>query len=111
MSGFGEHPVEQAEQSRSETPAVTVGETVFNMDGEAVGEVRGIEAGGFFVSTRDGVERLSIHHARAGHEFGEAEIMWRCTVCGEMGEISDGLPPRCPNCASGIEELMYWTED
>ena len=37
--------------------------------------------------------------------------MWRCTECGEMGEIDGGLPDRCPGCGSEKEALMYWTED
>ena len=37
--------------------------------------------------------------------------MWRCTVCGEMGEIDGGLPDTCPSCDTEKENLMYWTED
>lgn len=53
-----------------------------------------MEEGGVFLSTRDGIEGLSIEHARSGHSFGEAELMWRCLNCGEMGELDDedGLP-------------------
>jgi len=112
MSGRGETPGEEGEQeAEQEAESVSFGETVFNADGEALGEVRGVEEGGFFVTTRDGIEALSVEHARSGHEFGKAELMWRCTVCGEMGEIDDGLPETCPNCGTERENLMYWTED
>lgn len=63
------------------------------------------------VSVRDGVEGLSVEHARSGHVFGEVELVWRCTNCGEPGEIDDGLPAECPNCGEPKEALMYWTED
>lgn len=112
MSGRGEQPGEDGEQeAEAEAESVTFGETVYNADGAPLGEVRGIEEGGFFVTTREGVEGLSVDHARSGHNFGEAELMWRCTVCGEMGEIDEGLPDTCPSCGTEKEDLMYWTED
>lgn len=84
---------------------------MYNADGKRVGSVRGYEEGGFFVTTRGGIEELSIEHARSGHDFGEAHLMWRCMECGEMGELDEGLPARCPNCGVEKEELMWWTED
>lgn len=111
MSGHGETPREDEENAQSQAEAVKLGETVYNSDGEALGEARGVAEAGFFVSTREGVERLNIEHARSGHDFGEAELMWRCTVCGEMGEIGDGFPDTCPNCGTEKENIMYWTED
>jgi rubrerythrin len=111
MSGHGETPDDDEMDGRKEVDSVAFGETVYNEDGAELGQVRGIEEGGFFVSSREGIEHLSIEHARSGHEFGEAELMWRCTVCGEMGEIDDGLPDECPNCGTEKENLMYWTED
>lgn len=106
MSGRGEAP----EQHRDVVASVVPGEKVFNIDGDLVGEVRGIEEGGFFVSTREGQEHLSVEHARAGQGFGQAELMWRCVECGEMGEL-DGFPDSCPNCGAPKEDIMYWTED
>lgn len=84
---------------------------LYDEDGNSVGFVRGLEEGGVFVSQRMGMESLSIEHARAGHAFGSAELVWRCMRCGEMGHLRGGLPDSCPGCAAGIEELMYWTED
>lgn len=113
MSGRGERPAEDDDDIEAEETAesVTVGETVYNETGEPLGRIRGYEEGGFFVSTREGMEALSIEHARSGHDFGEAHLMWRCRNCGEMGAIDDGMPERCPSCGVEKEHLMWWTED
>lgn len=113
MSGRGERPEEDdgEEQAEETAESVAVGEEIYNGQGEFLGRVRGYEEGGFFVTTRDGMERLSIEHARSGHDFGEAHLMWRCMECGKMGEIDDGLPENCPNCGRSKEHLEYWKED
>ncbi len=112
MGETGETPAREGEEEAVEqVHEVEFGETVYSEDGDALGRVRGFDKGGFFVTTREGVEALSVEHARSGHEFGEAELMWRCIECGEMGEIQDGLPETCPNCGTEKENLMYWTED
>lgn len=112
MSGHGETPAEEGDrEAEEEVLTIDMGQTVYDADGNAIGNVRGFEEGGFFVTTREGVEGLSIEHARSGHEFGEAELMWRCTNCGEMGEIEGGIPDECPNCGVPKEDIMYWTED
>ena len=89
---------------------VAIGKTVYDVQGNALGKIRGLEDDGFVVSTRDGIEALSIEHERAGHEFGEAELLWRCSECGELGDIDD-LPEECPNCGVDKTALYYWTED
>ena len=112
MVNTGERPAAEGEERAVEAVhEVAFGQTVYDDDGVVLGRVRGFDRGGFFVSTREGIESLSVHHARSGHEFGEAELMWRCTECGEMGEIGSELPERCPNCDTVRENLMYWTED
>jgi rubrerythrin len=112
MSGHGETPTEEGDEEAGEAiMQLDLGQPVYDEDGESLGKIRGFERGGFFVTTREGVESLSVEHARAGHEFGEAELMWRCTNCGEMGEIDDALPDSCPNCGVEKEQLYYWTED
>ncbi|MFC7157343.1 rubredoxin-like domain-containing protein [Halomarina halobia] len=108
MSGFGETPPDEDEE---EVQQLSFGQTLYTEDGTPVGEVRSIEEGGVFVTVREGVEALTVEHARSGHEFGAAELVWRCTECGEMGEIDEGLPEECPNCGEPKESLMYWTED
>lgn len=112
MSGRGETPAEESEEGAvRDVHELAFGQTLYNEDGMEVGTIRGIERGGVFVSTREGVEELSVEHARVGQSFGEGELMWRCTDCGEMGEIEGGLPDNCPNCGTEKENLMYWTED
>lgn len=94
-----------------ESTSPTIGMTVFTKDGRALGSIRGFDDDGFYVTTEEGIEAMSVEHERSGHEFGEAELMWRCTNCGEMGQLDDDLPPKCPNCGTEKEDLMYWTED
>lgn len=94
-----------------EYPEIALGTAVYTEDGEQLGTVRGFDTDGFFVTTRDGVESLSVEHERSGHGFGEAELMWRCSECGEMGELDDDIPDTCPNCGTRKEDIYYWTED
>ncbi|KTG07926.1 hypothetical protein AUR64_01440 [Haloprofundus marisrubri] len=97
--------------SESELERLDLGEAVYDSDGTQLGTIRGFDEGGFYVTMREGMEALSVEHARVGQEFGEGYLMWRCTECGEMGSIDDGLPDECPNCSSPKEDLYYWTED
>lgn len=108
MSGRGEKPETEDEMQALE---LSFGQTLYDDEGRAIGTVRGLEEGGAYVTTREGVEGLSIEHARSGHSFGEAELMWRCIECGEMGDIGKDFPDTCPNCGVSKENLMYWTED
>ena len=105
---MGEKTDEQSEQTVRE---LSVGQSIYDEDGNELGQVRGFDQAGFFVTTREGVEARTVEHARSGKEFGEANLMWRCMECGEMGEIEGGLPEACPDCGTGREDLMYWTED
>ena len=105
---MGEKPDEQSEQTVRE---LSVGQSIYDEDGNELGQVRGFDQAGFFVTTREGVEARTVEHARSGKEFGEANLMWRCMECGEMGEIEGGLPDACPGCGTEREDLMYWTED
>jgi len=92
-------------------PGLGPGATVYSDDGDPLGTVRGFDGDGFYVTTRDGIEALSVEHERSGHEFGEAELVWRCSRCGEVGELADALPAACPGCGTEKEDLYYWTED
>ena len=112
MVNTGETPTSEGEEEAVEAVRkLNFGQSVYDADGNELGRIRGFEKSGFFVTTREGAEAMSVEHARSGHEFGEAELMWRCMECGEMGDIDGGLPDECPNCGTGREELMYWTED
>lgn len=108
----GEQPSEENRpEAGAEEEELTLGQVLYTESGSSVGVVRGIGEGGLFVTTREGKAEYSVEHARAGHEFGEAELMWRCTECGEMGPIKEGLPSQCTGCGVSKESLMYWTED
>ncbi|WP_227375182.1 DUF7130 family rubredoxin-like protein [Haladaptatus halobius] len=102
----GEKPDEDTDVEQ-----LDLGQAVYDEDDQQIGTIRGFDKSGFYATMRDGYEALSVGHARSGHEFGEAELMWRCTNCGEMGELDEGLPDECPNCGVPKEELYYWTED
>ena len=108
MVETGERPDDVDEDEHRK---LDLGMGVYDDEGERLGEIRGFDEGGFYVTMRDGYEALSVEHARSGQGFGEAELMWRCTNCGEMGAIDEGFPEQCPNCESPNEELYYWTED
>ncbi|ELY78920.1 hypothetical protein [Natrinema pallidum] len=112
MVNTGETPATEGDDAAvEEIENLNFGQSVYDEDGNRLGRIRGFERSGFFVTTREGAEAMSVEHARSGHEFGEAHLMWRCMECGEMGEIDDGLPDECPNCNTEREDLMYWTED
>jgi predicted RNA-binding Zn-ribbon protein involved in translation (DUF1610 family) len=89
---------------------VDVGQRVFDEEGTELGTVRGIDDDGFLVSTREGIEALSVAHEHSSPVVGEAELMWRCSDCGEMGEIT-ALPETCPNCGAPREEIYYYVDD
>lgn len=94
--------------SEPATVDVTIGETVYDEDGEVLGEVRGVDSAGFYVRTGDGVVEQTLERAR--DRFGRAYVMWRCWDCGEMGEIAE-FPEECPACGAPKEDLYYWVED
>jgi rubrerythrin len=102
---------EPTSDGSEETTRIGFGKPVFDGEGNRLGKVRGFDHGGFYVTMREGYESMSVEHVRSDGEFGEAELMWRCMECGEMGRIEDGLPEACPNCDEPRESLMYWTED
>jgi ABC-type ATPase with predicted acetyltransferase domain len=97
------------EQEVADGRKVQFGEKVFDADGNELGHIRGVDQHGFYVTTRDGVVALSSEHD-AESRGGEKELMWRCWVCGAMGELTH-LPEQCPDCGAPKEDLYYWQED
>ncbi|ACV12781.1 conserved hypothetical protein [Halorhabdus utahensis DSM 12940] len=93
----------------SEPTEVTFGTGVYDEAGNKLGTVRGFDEHGFYVSTDDGIAALSSEHLASGIA-GEAELMWRCWSCGEMGQIEQ-LPEECPSCGAPKEDIYYWEED
>ena len=88
----------------SRNPAeIAVGATVST--GTEPATVRAFDTDGPFVTTREGIESLPVEHEHAGHTPDEADLMWpggadlmrRCSDCGEMAELDD-IPDACPNC-------------
>jgi len=92
-------------------PRLGFGTAVYTEDGHRIGQIRGFDEEGFYITLREGLEGMSVEHVRSGKEFGEAELMWRCLECGEMGPLDRELPNTCPSCSTERENLYYWTED
>lgn len=84
------------EVENEEIERLEMGETVFNEERDKLGEIRGFDNAGFYVTMREGYEAMSVEHTRSGKAFGEATLIWRCMDCGEMGRIEDGLPKSAP---------------
>ena len=105
-------PTDDGLPSDDDLPSsVKPGQEVYDEEGNELGVIRGFDAEGFYVTVESGMESFAVTHERTPHEFGEAYLMWRCSNCGEMGELDDGIPDECPNCGSPREDLYYWTED
>ena len=88
---------------------VEIDQPIFDESGEELGRVRGLDSAGFYVLATGSKEHVPITDVR--DITGTAYLMWRCWNCGEMGEIEDNLPNRCPNCNAPKEDLYYWAED
>lgn len=98
-----------SDSSESATPSF--GQTVYDDEGNELGRIRGFDEHGFYVTLDEGIEGFSEEHVTSGHEWGEAELMWRCWECGEMGDIEEDIPEACPTCGAPKEDIYYWTED
>ncbi len=88
---------------------VSPGQSVYDDQGNELGQIRGVDRDGFYVTTghEDG---MPLENAR--DVFGKAYVMWRCWDCGQMGRIDgEQLPEACPDCDSPREALYYWAED
>lgn len=89
---------------------IDFGEAVFDGDGNKLGTVRGFDEEGVYVTVLKGMGALSSGHQHPGPGFGEAELLWRCSDCGEVGQI-ETFPERCPSCGAPRERLYYGIED
>ena len=83
------------------------GQIVYDRAGNELGRIQGFSEHGFEVSIHD---HVSLEHD-PGQGFGEGYIMWRCSECGEMGELDEGIPETCPNCGAPEEDIYAWLED
>lgn len=89
---------------------ITIGEPVFDEDGNELGRVRGLDRAGFYVQA-DSPSNASEPITHIRDITGTAYVMWRCWECGEMGRIEEQLPSACPSCGAPREDLYYWAED
>lgn len=89
---------------------VTNGETLYREDGEPAGVVQRVDGGTAHVALRTAVAG-DVDRQTSTRLTGQAELMWRCTRCGEMDVIDGGLPEACPACGAPREDLAYWAED
>lgn len=92
-----------------ERTRVSFGQPVYDDEGNELGSIRGFDEHGFYVTTEDGIEAMSSEHLSTG-PAGQAELMWRCWECGEMGDI-EAIPESCPDCGAPKESIYYWQED
>lgn len=98
-----------AEQSETADVPIEPGEEVYDESGRLLGFVSSLTEDGFETETIDAGDDHG--EELPGQEFGEGHLMWRCTECGEMGQIEDGLPESCPNCGAEKEALTEVVED
>ena len=96
-----------AESCMTESPIVEVGQAVFTGAGDKLGTITGYDQRGFRVEYEAGVSGAAGSGVSAS---GEVELVWRCAVCGEVGEKED-IPAACPSCEAAREDLYYWIED
>jgi len=76
---------------------ITPGETVYDEDGQVLGQVSGYTTDGFEVKIGEGGSASGDDaETIPGQEFGEGYLMWRCSECGEMGDLGSGMPDTCP---------------
>lgn len=96
----------------SDAAGVDPGEMVFDEDGQQLGLVVGVTDTGFQVDTNDSaVSHGGDQEEMPGQGAGEGYLMWRCSECGEMGELDDGMPSACPNCGASREAVSEVVED
>ncbi|WP_435196890.1 DUF7130 family rubredoxin-like protein [Natronomonas sp. EA1] len=99
----------ESPQPSTEERTVSIGQRIFDSEGNKLGRIRGLDEHGFYVTTEQGIRALSTEHT-AGSKGGEKLLMWRCWECGAIGKLNE-LPEECPDCGAGKEELYYWQED
>ncbi|WP_435098127.1 DUF7130 family rubredoxin-like protein [Halorubrum sp. N11] len=91
---------------------VTPGESVYDEDGQVLGQVSKYTGDGFEVATTEsGSTGGDDAETIPGQEFGEGYLMWRCSECGEMGDLEGGMPESCPECGAPEEEIVAVEED
>lgn len=103
---------EPSPESVPDDQPIGPGDSVYDEGGRVIGQVIGDTPNGVEVSitepdSDDGAEAETI----PGQEFGEGYLMWRCSECGEMGDLDEGMPDSCPECDAPEEALVAVEED
>ena len=88
---------------------VTIGEPVFDRDGNRIGQIESVAPDGIVVTDRPSTVTLPVGSTQ--HLDGTMYLMWRCRRCGEMGKLTGSLPKRCTDCRASREHLFYWADD
>lgn len=96
-------------QNQVHDVSIEPGELVYDSDHQIVGRVSGVTDDSFEAEVIDPSEHEM--EELPGQEFGEGYLMWRCIDCGEMDELSEGVPESCPNCSAPPEAIAVVEED
>jgi rubrerythrin len=73
------------------------------------GVIQAITEIGVEVNTHSDVETLTLRQS-PNVNLGEGYLVWRCSECGELGDINQ-IPDRCRNCGADKETLYAYLED
>lgn len=96
----------------SDATGIDPGERVFDRQGRPLGLVVGMTDSGFQVESSESADpHDGGQEEMPGQGAGEGYLMWRCSVCGAMGELDDGMPSSCPDCGASGETVSEVVED
>ena len=109
---MSEEAAEPSSESVPDDEPIDPGESVYDEDGRLLGQVSGYTSDGFEVSlVESGPTGGADAETIPGQEFGEGYLMWRCSECGEMGDLAGGMPDSCQGCGAPEEALVAIEED
>jgi Zn finger protein HypA/HybF involved in hydrogenase expression len=85
------------------------GQRVYDEAGRVIGVIQAITDIGVEVNTDSDVETLSLRQSPSVN-LGEGYLVWRCSECGELGELNQ-IPDHCPSCGASKDTLYAYLED
>jgi len=89
--------------------ALKPGQRVYDEAGRVIGVIQAITDIGVEVNTDSDVETLSLRQSPSVN-LGEGYLVWRCSECGELGELNQ-IPDHCPSCGASKDTLYAYLED